>query len=167
MQYAEVIPFEVCNGLGIGTSFFVQGCDLRCDGCFNKIAWDFNGGKEWNDEKKQMFFNVVSKYYIKRVSFLGGEPFSYQNAHDVCDLIKETRDMFPNKKIWVFSGYTMQQLQSRDDVRDVLNDYVDVLVDGKFMIGMKKTGIKFRGSSNQKVWVKHNEVWVDQTDIIG
>lgn len=166
MHYAEVVPFEVCNGTGIGTSFFVQGCDLQCKNCFNKTAWDFNGGKEWDDKKKNKFFDVVSRYYIKRVSFLGGEPLSFVNAGDVGKLIKEVKTKFPYKKIWVFSGYKMEELMKRDTVVDILNS-VDVVVDGRFIEGLKDARLKFRGSSNQRIWYNKDGQWIDVTNSVG
>lgn len=159
MHYAEVVPFEVCNGSGIGTSLFVQGCDLRCENCFNKTAWDFRTGKKWDEEKKQRFFDIISRYYIKRVSFLGGEPFSYPNAKAVGELIKEVKTKFPDKKIWVFSGYTMEELMSRDVVVNIL-PYVDILVDGRFNEELKDTKLKFKGSSNQRTWENREGTWM-------
>ena len=164
MRYAQVVPFEVCNGKGIGTSLFVQGCDMRCSGCFNQEAWGFNGGKEWNEDVRQKFLDLIARYYIKRVTFLGGEPLARQNTEEVLSLIKEIRAKFPDKKVWLYSGYTFDQIMKPvvtdvfDPERDVwleqrkeIVELCDVLVDGRYVDELRDITLAFKGSSNQRV----------------
>ena len=107
MRYASIRKTDVSNGLGIGISLFVQGCHFHCYNCFNQCTWDFNGGKEWNNDIKEKFLSLLKKDHIQRVSILGGEPLADENVSDIYSLIYDIRDKYPNKKIWMFSciGY--------------------------------------------------------------
>lgn len=164
MRYAKIVPFEVCNGEGIGYSLFVQGCDFHCNGCFNQEAWGFDGGNEWNEETKETFIKLASRPYIKRISILGGEPLADENINDVLDLINEIRLSFPQKTIWLYSGYTWEEIMfpvvtdninpKRDKIihnrREILSK-CDVFVDGKYIDSKRDVTLKWRGSSNQRV----------------
>lgn len=170
MKYAQVVPFEVCNGKEVGTSLFVQGCSMHCFNCFNSSAWDFNGGKKWDEETKQRFFDIVSKPYIKRISFIGGEPLAKQNTSEVLSLINTIRENHSDKKIWLYSGYKLEQiiyplkLDDFDPKRDAWSEQrrvldqrkeivrlCDVLVDGRYVDELKDITLPFRGSSNQRI----------------
>lgn len=105
MRYAQIRSMDVSNGEGVGVSLFVQGCPFHCKNCFNSETWDFNGGKEWTEKTKNKFMKLIDRPYIKRVSFLGGECLADQNLDGVLDLIKEIRISFPEKSIWLYTGY--------------------------------------------------------------
>lgn len=146
MRYAQITPFEICNGKGAGVSLFTQGCHFQCKGCFNQNAWDFNGGKEWNDEIKNKFFELINRPYIKRVSILGGEPLANANISEVYSLCKEIKEKFPTKNIWLYTGYMFEDIDSY-----LIMKYIDVLVDGRYIDKLKDLTLKFKGSSNQRV----------------
>lgn len=95
MRYAQIRSMDISNGEGVGVSLFVQGCPFHCKNCFNSDTWDFNGGKEWTEETKNKFLELIDRPYIKRVSILGGEPLAEQNLDGVLDLIKEIREKYP------------------------------------------------------------------------
>lgn len=171
MRYAQIREMDISNGKGLGVSLFVQGCDIRCKGCFNKSTWDFNGGKEWTNEVKQNFLRLVSCNYVKRVSILGGEPLAPQNVHDILDLVFTIKRDFPEKKIWLYTGRTIEDIY---DTENNTEDYeigfqrrgiiyfCDYLVDGAF-IEEQKDALAFRGSRNQRIinlkdWRDKNEV---------
>lgn len=160
MRYAQITPFEVCNGKGAGVSLFVQGCQFHCKGCFNSDAWDFNGGKEWTEEVKNNFFEIIDKPYIKRVSILGGEPLANQNISEVYKLIVDIKMKFPDKKVWLYTGYTWDSLfYDEDNLKEICNDQIrrsiligcDVVVDGRYIEALRDVTLKFAGSSNQRV----------------
>ena len=165
MRYAKLDSFEVVNGEGVGVSLFVQGCKFHCKGCFNSETWNFNDGKEWTPEIENQFIELASKPYIKRISILGGSPLMEENLNDVYYLIKKIRDKFgDDKKIWLFTGFTWEQIfypAMTDDFNlksywiSVLREEVvmmcDVLVDGRFEEDKKDLTLKFRGSSNQRL----------------
>ena len=149
-RYALIRKMDVSNGEGIGISLFVQGCHFHCKNCFNPETWDFEGGKEWNDEVKKKFLDLASNEHVHRISILGGEPLCEENAETVLDLCKEIKDSYPNKKIWVYTGYTWEELFQKHINKEALNN-VDVLVDGPYKDELQDFNLMFRGSSNQRV----------------
>ena len=105
MRYSSMRNLDISNGEGVGVSLFVQGCPFHCKNCFNSDTWDFNGGKEWTEETKKKFIELINRPYIKRVSFLGGECLAEQNLDEVLKLVKQIRISFPEKIIWLYTGY--------------------------------------------------------------
>lgn len=150
MRYALIRKMDISNGPGVGVSLFVQGCHLHCKGCFNSTAWDFNGGKEWNDDVKQKFLELASRPYIKRISILGGEPLSYENVFDIYELIVEIKNKLPDKAIWLYTGYLFEYVINNQFSRKVL-ELCDVVVDDRYVEELKDIGLPWRGSSNQRV----------------
>ena len=140
-------------------ALFVQGCHFHCKGCFNQETWDFHGGKWWSIGAKKEFLNLVDRPYIQRVSILGGEPLCDENVPYVFGLMQEIKSKFPEKKIWLYTGYCV------DDVFEDKSYYnvrlrvaaiamADVVVDGQFQIenqDLYNEKIVFAGSTNQRV----------------
>ena len=167
MRYASIRSLDISNGEGVGVSLFVQGCPFHCKNCFNSETWDFNGGKEWTEKTKNKFMELIDRPYIKRVSFLGGECFADQNLDVVLDLIKEIRISFPEKTIWLYTGFCWNDimcsfaglqadcvdLDKKDteawEKRKKIISNVDVLVDGEYIDEQKDLTLKWRGSKNQ------------------
>ena len=145
MRYAQIRNMDVSNGIGIGVALFVQGCHFHCDNCFNKNTWNFNEGLEWTPPIENDFLNIIDKPYIKRISFLGGEPLAPENKEDVLSLINKCKQLYPNKKIWVWTGYIFDNLP-----KPILNN-IDYLVDGPYIDSLRDYKLKFRGSSNQRI----------------
>ena len=141
---------DISNGPGVGVSLFVQGCHLHCKGCFNSTAWDFNGGKEWNDDVKQKFLELASRPYIKRISILGGEPLSPENSYDLYELITEIKNKLPDKVIWLYTGYLFEYAINNQSNRKIL-ELCDVVVDDRYVEELKDIGLPWCGSSNQRV----------------
>lgn len=105
MRYASMRNLDISNGEGVGVSLFVQGCPFHCKNCFNSETWDFNGGKEWTEKTKDKFMKLIDRPYIKRISFLGGECLAEQNLDEILSLVQEIRISFPEKTIWLYTGY--------------------------------------------------------------
>ena len=148
MRYASIRSMDISNGSGIGVAAFVQGCHMHCTGCFNQETWDFNGGKEWTEEIENNFLDMIDKPYITRVSILGGEPLANENCKDVYNLCKRIKQEFPNKKIWIYTGYIYEDL-SDNQLKPV---YIsDVLVDGSYIESQKDMTLHYKGSKNQRV----------------
>jgi anaerobic ribonucleoside-triphosphate reductase activating protein len=141
MNFASIRNFDVSNGIGIGIALYVQGCHFHCKNCFNQITWDFNGGKEWTSNIEDKFIELANNKYVDRVSILGGEPLTPENYDTVLSLCKKL-----SKKIWVYTGYTYETLCDRE----ILN-YIDILVDGKYVDELRDLNLAFRGSSNQRI----------------
>ena len=167
MRYASIRSLDISNGEGVGVSLFVQGCPFHCKNCFNSETWNFNGGKEWTEKTKNKFMELIDKPYIKRVSFLGGECLADQNLDGVLDLIKEIRISFPEKTIWLYTGFCWNDIMcsfaglqadcvdlDKKDIeawekRKKIISNVDVLVDGEYIDEQKDLTLKWRGSKNQ------------------
>lgn len=118
MRYASIRSLDVSNGENIGISLFTQGCDRvpHCRNCFNPETWDFNGGKEWTEETKNKFLELIDRPYIKRVSILGGEPLAEQNLDGVLDLIKEIREKYPiSQNVDLENPYKSRVSESQND----------------------------------------------------
>ena len=166
MRYAQIRSMDISNGEGVGVSLFVQGCPFHCKNCFNSETWDFNGGKEWTEKTKNKFMELVDRPYIKRVSFLGEECLAGQNLDGVLDLVKQIRISFPEKTIWLYTGYDFDLLNSKYNeykytpfaanadewlTRWEIISNVDVLIDGEYIDEQRDITLKWRGSSNQRV----------------
>lgn len=178
MRYANILDFDVCNGEGIGITLFVQGCHFHCSGCFNPESWDFNGGKEWTKEVHDYLISLINRPYIKRVSFLGGECLADENVKDVYNLIKEVKEKFPDKDIWLYTGYKFETIcfpvvtddfnPERDRILELRKNVVslcDVVVDGQYKEELRDLRLKFRGSSNQNIWKKQDNGFVNTTKV--
>lgn len=160
MNYASIRELDISNGESVGIALFVQGCPFNphCHNCFNPETWDFNGGKEWTKDVEKEFLNLIKRPYIKRISFLGGEPLAEQNLDDILNLVNEIRPSFPNKNIWLYSGYTWESIFS-DYGLDISNNSkrreiirkCNIMVDGKYIDSKRDVSLKWRGSSNQRV----------------
>ena len=123
MRYAGIDKCDICNGNDVGVSVFVQGCHFCCKGCFNKETWDFNGGKEWNEEIEKQFIELISKPYIKRVSILGGEPLADENLEltfNIIALIYGVCEQYNREiMVWIYTGYTFEKIY---DIQNIDNN---------------------------------------------
>ena len=160
MKYASIRELDISNGESVGVALFVQGCPFNphCHNCFNPETWDFNGGKEWTKDVEKEFLNLIKRPYIKRISFLGGEPLAEQNLDDILNLVNEIRPSFPNKNIWLYSGYTWESIFfvfgldiSNNSKRREIIRKCNIMVDGKYIDSKRDVSLKWRGSSNQRV----------------
>ena len=152
MNYAEIKYYDISNGLGVRTSLFVSGCNHHCKGCFNEIAWDFNYGNKFTDETMNDILKSLEPKYIAGLSILGGEPLDPDNINTVIQIIMKVKQKYPNKSIWVYTGYTYEELLERNNLfTSLILNKIDVLVDGKFIEELKDISLKFRGSSNQRI----------------
>lgn len=147
MNYADLRPFDATNGVGIGTTLFVSGCNFHCKDCFNQKAWNFNYGKPFTKEIEDYFIKCASNSHINHISLLGGEVF-HQDINVILNLVKRIKTEI-NKPIWIWTGYTYEELLSSNK-KECLK-YIDVLVDGRFKINEKDITLTFRGSSNQRI----------------
>jgi anaerobic ribonucleoside-triphosphate reductase activating protein len=154
---AKVKTFDIANGEGIRTSVFFSGCEFKCKGCFNKELWDFNTGEQFNVYMYENKIKPTINEHVAGISILGGEPLHYKNLKDVSDLITWFKKDFPNKNIWLWSGYTWGELiekvihdKGSKYLTNILSN-IDILVDGQFIEDQKDLTLKWRGSRNQRV----------------
>ena len=146
MRYNLIRKMDIADGPGVRVSIFMQGCAFHCKNCFNSETWDFNGGKEFTDETIKKVLELCDKDYIKGLSILGGEPMHPNNIDGTTKLAKAFKEKYPNKTLWVWSGFLFEQLKNQEVLK-----YVDVLVDGQYVDELHDPRLKWKGSSNQRV----------------
>ena len=153
MNYLKITKTDVANGKGVRVVLWLSGCTLHCKGCHNYESWDFTAGKKFDDAAKEELFNALSKAHIDGITFSGGHPLEYAIARDVYELIKEIKEKFPNKSIWLYTGLTWEMLMtsSKESYRYKIISMCDVIIDGSYIEGMRDLTLKFRGSSNQRI----------------
>ena len=157
MRYNKIREMDISDGEGVRVSLFVQGCEFHCKGCFNPETWNFEGGKEFTTETLNTLLELCDKEYIKGLSILGGEPMHPNNREIVVDIMRAFKFKFPKKDIWMWTGYTLENLLSEDDedVKSMLI-YLDYMVDGQFVDKKKNLNLKWAGSENQR-WIDIQE----------
>ena len=151
MYYAELKSCDIANGPGVRVSLFVSGCTHRCKGCFNAQAWDFNYGKSFDQSVIDHILELLRPDYIKGITYLGGEPLDPKNQSELLNLSRQIKETYPDKSIWCFTGYVLEDLLARQAVDPELLSHFDVLVDGPFIEEKKNLRLKFRGSENQRL----------------
>lgn len=150
MKVAGFYDESISNGLGWRAVLFVSGCPHHCPGCHNKIAQDYNYGEEFDEAK--ILKRIKENSILNGITISGGEPLCKENIETVNKFIKDVKKVRPEFDVWCYSGYTLEQLKSRNDeiTKDTLEN-IDVLVDGRFVQERKNSEIKFRGSDNQRL----------------
>lgn len=150
MNIADYKRFDVINGRGLRHSIFTSGCAHHCKGCFNAATWNFNYGKPYTEELEEQIIGDLNMpdVQITGLSILGGEPF--QNIDGLLRLASRVRNECSGKDIWVWSGYTFEEIIADDNKRKLLS-CCDVLIDGKFILEQRNLKLKWRGSNNQRV----------------
>ncbi len=156
MYYGDIKNCDVANGAGVRVTLFVSGCTNRCEGCFQPQTWDFCYGKPFTEETEDKIIEMLAPSYIKGLTLLGGEPFEPENQRALLPFVKRVREIYPDKNIWAFTGFTLEQLfenepHPRCEATDGLLGLIDVLVDGRFEKDKKNLMLKFRGSENQRL----------------
>lgn len=146
MRYHNITKDDMLNGDGLRVVLWVAGCDHCCKDCQNPITWDPNGGLEFDQAAKDELFESLSKDYISGITFSGGDPLFYGNREEVTSLAAEIRQKFPDKTIWMYTGFVYETIADLPVLEDV-----DVLVDGEFIVEQKDTQLYWRGSKNQRV----------------
>lgn len=147
MKYQNITHDDILNGEGIRVVLWLSGCSHRCEGCHNPITWDENNGLEFTDNEKQEIFTELSKDYISGITFSGGDPLFVNNRKEVIRFISEIKEKFPNKNIWLYTGFTLEDiLEWNLDISGI-----DVLIDGKFIKDLYSPNLHWIGSSNQRI----------------
>lgn len=156
MYYGNIKKYDVADGEGVRVTLFISGCRIHCPGCFQSETWDFRYGQEYTEETQKEVLDAMDSEFIAGLTVLGGEPFEPENQRVIVKLMKAAKERYPEKNIWCWSGY----LYDRDlqpggrkytEVTDEMLSYIDILVDGPFMLAKKNLALSFRGSENQRV----------------
>lgn len=160
LNYCGLDNCDVLNGEGFRVSLFVSGCNKnpKCKYCQNSLAWDFNYGKPFTEETKNKILEYLSKDYIDGISLLGGEITDNLDDGTLFDLLYNIKKKYPNKTIWGWTGYNIEDLTKPNHIK--LLSYIDVLIDGEFRIEEKNLNNAWRNSENQRLWKKIDNKWV-------
>lgn len=176
MNYLKIEYEDVCNGTGLRCTIWFTSCSHKCKGCFNEESWNADNGIPFDESIKQKVFNELSKDYISGITLTGGDPLHVNNLLEILSLVREIYSNFPDKTIWLYTGYTWEEIifpvvtndfnLKRDliiSLRKQIIDNIDVLVDGKYDESKKDLSLAFRGSSNQRIidvqkTLKRNEI---------
>lgn len=150
MNYMQIDKASISNGLGVRIVLWCAGCNRQCKNCFNPETWDFNAGHPFDEKVKQFLFKQLSKPYIKGLTLSGGHPLEQPNRSTIYFLLKEMKEKFPSKDVWLYTGYIWEDIESIREIQKILY-YVDVLVDGPYIEEQRDITLAFRGSRNQRV----------------
>ena len=148
MKYAQIREMDVTNGSGIGVALFTQGCPYHCKNCFNPETWDFDKGTDWTKETENKIIELLKPEYITRLSILGGEPLIERNIAPLTALLKRVKSIYPDKQVWLYTGGDFEVLEG---LYEEIFQYIDILIDGRYIDDLRDYRLKWRGSSNQRI----------------
>lgn len=155
MHYGNIKKLDIADGEGVRVSLFVSGCRNHCEHCFQPETWDFDYGQVYTREVEDDLLAALEPSYVDGLTLLGGEPFEPENQRELVGLLRRVRAEFPNKTVWCYSGYTLEQMLGEGhphcEVTEEMLSLLDVLVDGRFIEALKDISLKFRGSRNQRI----------------
>ena len=156
MHYGNIKYHAIEDGVGIRTALFVSGCRNRCEGCFQPQTWDFDYGEEFTIHTVHDILESLKDPYVAGLSILGGEPFEPENQAPLETLTAKVKTLFPDKDIWVYSGYTFEELLDENsachtDFTLSMLKNIDILVDGRFMKEKANKMLSYKGSENQRI----------------
>lgn len=146
MRFHNITKDDMLNGDGLRVVLWVAGCSHHCRECQNPITWDPNGGIPFEEENLQEIFHELDQDYVDGITFSGGDPLHEANRDDVEALAKLIREKYPQKTIWLYTGYVWEEIHDWS-----IMEYIDVLVDGRFELAQKDVNLQWKGSANQRV----------------
>ncbi len=156
MNYAEIKNCDIANGPGVRVTLFVSGCTHHCEGCSNQETWDFQYGQPFTQKTQERILTELAKDYIAGLTLLGGEPLEPGNWQVLMPLVREVKERYPDKDIWCYTGYLFDRdilgtFCERWEQMEAFLSYLDVIVDGEFILAQKDISLRFRGSTNQRI----------------
>ena len=146
MRYHNITTDDMLKGDGLRTVLWVGGCTHNCKGCQNPITWDIEGGLPFDDAAERELFDKIAPDYISGVTFSGGDPLHPQNRGKITELAKKCKELFPEKTVWLYTGFTFEEIKGLEIVQ-----YCDVIVDGEFILEQRDPKLHWKGSANQRV----------------
>ncbi|MDO5425353.1 MAG: anaerobic ribonucleoside-triphosphate reductase activating protein [Eubacteriales bacterium] len=146
MRYHNITKDDMLNGDGLRVVLWVSGCSHCCKECQNPVTWDPNSGLPFDEAAKQELFTELEKSYVSGITLSGGDPLYAGNRLEIRSLVRELKEKYPEKTIWMYTGYEWEVVRNFEIMR-----YVDVLVDGEYEKEKRDTQLHWRGSANQRV----------------
>ncbi|WP_281740914.1 anaerobic ribonucleoside-triphosphate reductase activating protein [Holdemanella biformis] len=163
MKYLDLTTCSIADGKGFRLVLWCSGCEHHCEACQNEQSWDCNNGYEFTDKTIESIINELSDEYIYGLTLSGGDPMHKNNVLEIFKLCKKVKEQYPNKTIWLYTGYRFEDIWipknsvtnanfdlERGLRNDILN-HIDVLVDGRYVKELRDIALPFRGSSNQRI----------------
>ena len=150
MNYHNIKTDDMLNGDGLRVTCWVSGCKVGCFNCYNSQTWGFDSGIPFTEETMQEILYELTKPYIKGLSLSGGHPLDPLNAAEVLKIVKRVKMVFSQKDIWIYTGYTWEQV-IRDELLLKILQYTDILVDGAYIDELRDISLPYVGSSNQRI----------------
>lgn len=153
MKYSGLILNDITAAPGLCVSFFTQGCPHKCKGCHNPETWSFDAGEEFTSDTLNEIINGLTAQDIQRnLCIMGGEPLCDENAFLTYLVVKEVKEKVPEAKIYIWSGYTYEELKSKPHpkIREIL-ETIDFLIDGPYIEEERDVTLEMRGSRNQRI----------------
>ena len=150
MNYLKIDKCDYLNGAGVGVALWLSGCDHHCKGCQNPSSWDIRAGKAFDISTEEELIECLKLPYISHLTLTGGDPLYENNLEDVLNLVNKISLLFPEKNIWIYSGYSWNDI-SKEPKRKEIVSKCDVLVDGEYIDELRDVTLAYRGSSNQRI----------------
>lgn len=154
MKYHNITKADMLNGEGLRVVLWVSGCNHECPGCQNALTWNPNEGINFDEEAIKEIYHELDQDWCDGITLSGGDPLFPGNRETICNLILNIKEKYPNKTIWCYTGYTYENLMKQKEKDKYLNDileYIDVLLDGPFIMRQADINKHYVGSSNQRV----------------
>lgn len=155
MNYHNITHADMKNGDGLRVVLWLSGCSHNCRNCQNPQTWNPKSGITFDLKAKNEIYDELKNDYISGITFSGGDPLYETNLDEVLELINSIREKFPDSSIWIYTGYSLEEImKNTDNISDKRKDIVlkcDVLVDGKYINELRDISLEWRGSSNQRV----------------
>lgn len=156
MRFQSITYPDISNGKGCRVVLWIQGCSHHCQGCHNPETWDFCKGREFTEEYKNKLISIINLPYIQGITLSGGDPLD--SFDDIYNLLLEVKEKCKDKDVWLYTGYTLEEIQNSE--KQKILPMVNVLVDGLYKEKQRDVTLAFRGSSNQTIWENHNGEFV-------
>ena len=163
MNYLGISKCSIADGPGVRVVLWVSGCNIHCQGCQNPNSWDFNAGDVFDEAAKERLFEALNHSWVKGLTISGGHPLEFEHLQDINKLIQEVKERFPDKDIWLYTGYELnidnfttiikgitRKNTQHNYMCQILNN-CDVVIDGPYVESLRDVSLKFRGSSNQRL----------------
>lgn len=160
MNYHDIKKCDMLNGSGIRVSLWVSGCKHNCNRCQNPQTWNIDGGILFDKKNEKELFEALKKSYISGITFTGGDPLHENNLQDVLNIINKIRIQLPDKTVWLYTGYELSECFKHPKRKEIISK-CDIVVDGRYVEELRDITLKWRGSSNQKIWENKNGDWTD------
>lgn len=156
MYYGEIKNCDIANGIGVRVTLFVSGCTNRCEGCFQPETWDFHYGQPFTEQTEEKVLSMLEPGFINGLTLLGGDPFEPENQRALLPFLRRVREKYPQKTVWAYTGFLYEDLlrersHPRCEATDEMLKQINVLVDGPFVKKLYEVGLRFRGSTNQRL----------------